>query len=487
MPERSAHSWCSTTSQGRRLRPGPGQDPRHVAADQRARLIKAMTEMVYEAGYPGTRVAAVLKVARVSKPTFYELFAGKEDLFNAAYDDAALAALDCIRLATAAGADRRSLIGRIVDVFCSAVVEKPDRAYLCLWGPHSVGPTAMARMRSSEADFAALIQRRLMAASDPVHLPDELARGVVAGIGRSARLRLTAAEPASILIDVPQLAEWILAVSDLDRFDAFVEFRRTSGTVDDMSGRRTVSTLPGSDDRSVLLNAAMRLTREHGFGGIDSSKIAAAAGLPRTRFDGTFGDLSECFTSVLEINTASMIAAVKGSPAETRPTGPGTVGRGISRICHHLAHHPGAAKIFFVDAISLGGQQGRRSAGVLTKLAKLLRNALGTPDPGELAAEAAVGAIWSLMRSEVENGDPPDFVRLAPLLEWLALAPWAAGSEDIANSREAKPSYKPNHPGNLPVESNRATLSPAGQGDRHGAPARSSVDVSKLTTARRNR
>ena len=45
-----------------------------------------MIEVVAERGYPETRVVDVIGVAGVSRKTFYELFASKEDCFLAAYD-----------------------------------------------------------------------------------------------------------------------------------------------------------------------------------------------------------------------------------------------------------------------------------------------------------------------------------------------------------------------------------------------------------------
>ena len=57
-----------------------------VTESQRQRILQAMIEVVSERGYPETRVVDVIGVAGVSRKTFYELFASKEDCFLAAYD-----------------------------------------------------------------------------------------------------------------------------------------------------------------------------------------------------------------------------------------------------------------------------------------------------------------------------------------------------------------------------------------------------------------
>lgn len=57
-----------------------------VVASQRQRMLKAMTQAVSEKGYAHTSVSDVVTIAGVSRETFYEQFAGKEDCFLAAYD-----------------------------------------------------------------------------------------------------------------------------------------------------------------------------------------------------------------------------------------------------------------------------------------------------------------------------------------------------------------------------------------------------------------
>lgn len=63
-----------------------GLSPEQVAASQHARILAAMTEAVGESGFRDARVADVIARAGVSRKTFYEHFADKEDCFIAAYE-----------------------------------------------------------------------------------------------------------------------------------------------------------------------------------------------------------------------------------------------------------------------------------------------------------------------------------------------------------------------------------------------------------------
>ena len=72
-----------------RLRPGPGGLPRRqVTQIQRSRMLAAAAEAVEDVGYARMTVAQVISRARVSRKTFYDVFADREDCFLAAFEQA---------------------------------------------------------------------------------------------------------------------------------------------------------------------------------------------------------------------------------------------------------------------------------------------------------------------------------------------------------------------------------------------------------------
>ncbi len=85
-------------SAGRRPRSAPppegalpsgrhGLDRGEVQRIQRARLVRALVQIVCEHGVQGLSVAEVVSRAGVSRRTFYEQFSGNEECFLAAFDD----------------------------------------------------------------------------------------------------------------------------------------------------------------------------------------------------------------------------------------------------------------------------------------------------------------------------------------------------------------------------------------------------------------
>ena len=85
---------------GRAAAGGLGRARGTPAALVRARIFDAITRAVAEKGYAATTVSDVTARSRISRRTFYENFAGKEDCFLLAYESASQATLRSIAAAT---------------------------------------------------------------------------------------------------------------------------------------------------------------------------------------------------------------------------------------------------------------------------------------------------------------------------------------------------------------------------------------------------
>lgn len=124
-----------------------GLTRREVAAAQRERLVRALGEAMVENGYARTSVADVLRRARVSRETFYELFDSKEDCFLSAFEDANVRMLAAVAAGTG-GATARSPVER-VDAFLREYLEllaaDPAHARIYLIEVYAAGPDATSR------------------------------------------------------------------------------------------------------------------------------------------------------------------------------------------------------------------------------------------------------------------------------------------------------------------------------------------------------
>jgi AcrR family transcriptional regulator len=194
-----------------------------------------------------------------------------------------------------------------------------------------------------------------------------------------------------------------------------------------------------SDERELLIGAVIRLAAEEGFEPLSPRRIAAAAGLPRRRFDTEFASVEDCFSRALEVGTAIIVVDIQ-SAFEAAPDWAYGIRRALEALCGFFVSEPGMARLAFVELFVPGRAVTRRASGMLSALARLLRDRI--PEdlrPGPAEAEAAVGAIWTLLHRRIAAGRISGVPLLAPTLAWLVLAPAVGGDEALRVLDDARP------------------------------------------------
>lgn len=126
-----------------------------VAAAQRARILAALADTMLERGYADTPVSAVLKAAGVSRETFYQLFASKQDCFSAALTDTIdrLASGIRLRAITDHPGPPLDTFDRLLAAYLSALAAAPATARLFLIETYAAGPDAMQRRLELQQQF----------------------------------------------------------------------------------------------------------------------------------------------------------------------------------------------------------------------------------------------------------------------------------------------------------------------------------------------
>ena len=129
---------------------------------QRERLLRAAAVEFAQAGYRGTSSDSVSRRAGMSKATFYEHFANKEECMLALYDDAVQTVQRSMAQA-AAQAPRGSALGarervrRGSRAFLTALAENPEYAQTLLVEIIGAGPRATVRRDAILQGFAAML------------------------------------------------------------------------------------------------------------------------------------------------------------------------------------------------------------------------------------------------------------------------------------------------------------------------------------------
>jgi AcrR family transcriptional regulator len=137
---------------------------------QRARLLEAMVRAVAEKGYEAATVADAVRLARVSRGTFYELFASKESCLQAAYRAGYEVLEERIREAVREARDWREELALGFRAYLRTLEEDPLFARVYLIEAHVV---AAEREQVMER-FATRYARTFAKSGRPVPPPEAL-------------------------------------------------------------------------------------------------------------------------------------------------------------------------------------------------------------------------------------------------------------------------------------------------------------------------
>jgi AcrR family transcriptional regulator len=155
-----------------------------VRAVQRERVLAAALRATAELGYREVSVKDVLDRAGVSRPTFYEHFANKEDCFLAALDAAALRLRT--RLDAVAGEGDESWRDRLrleLEELLRFVEEEADAAMALVVDARAASTAALLRRDELLDHFAACIDRQVRDGLPDLPPPSSIAAaGIVGGI-----------------------------------------------------------------------------------------------------------------------------------------------------------------------------------------------------------------------------------------------------------------------------------------------------------------
>ncbi len=188
----------------------PQLPPEFVASHKRRRMIDAMAELCAEQGYEATKIADVVRRARVARKTLYDNFSGKEELFLAAFDrtvaDAeAQIAEACDALPVDDWAARTETGLRVLLEF---IASHPAESKLCLVEAPAAGPESAARYEAAFEGFTDRLRATAPARPGrPVTLEEALVGGTVWILQREARRG--AAEKATELL--PELTDFVIS------------------------------------------------------------------------------------------------------------------------------------------------------------------------------------------------------------------------------------------------------------------------------------
>lgn len=128
-----------------------------VVSSQRGRMLKAMRESMMERGYVGTSVTDIVRRAGVSRETFYQQFASKQDCFVQGLDEAMETLNRLLESTPDDGREPHDRLRTLLGVYLRALAADPAPARLFLVEVYAAAPEAMDRRTANQQRFATAI------------------------------------------------------------------------------------------------------------------------------------------------------------------------------------------------------------------------------------------------------------------------------------------------------------------------------------------
>jgi AcrR family transcriptional regulator len=203
-----------------------GLDREVVLMSQRARLLEGIVRAVAEKGYAATRVQDITRHARVSRTTFYEQFADKEECFLAAYESGARAHLEHVAVAIRRTPGLVDKLREGARAYIEVLAVEPDYAQTFLSEVQAAGPRALATRIDVHRRYAELLRTWHDAAREELggllpELPDEVFTGAVGATDEIVAARIRD-DPTRLLELAPTLVYVYLAlfgIADVARLE----------------------------------------------------------------------------------------------------------------------------------------------------------------------------------------------------------------------------------------------------------------------------
>ncbi len=449
----------SGESRYRRLPTGAhGLTREEVARDQRERLRSAMIELIAERGYPAVRILDLTQLAHVSRPTFYNLFADKEELLLSAYEDIAGRTTQHIAEAYDRGETVEQSVQLALGAFAELAAAEPEAMTLALLGTFGAGPRALQRRAGTLSALERIVEAgRAQSARERPR--DLTAKFLIGGIREVSATRLRQGRSDELVDLAGELATWTASYPDelplgLDE-PARVRARGAQGEEHgSVRGRRTEGRLPSGrhdlpredvvkSQRERIVDATAAIVAEKGFSGLTIPEIASRANVSHETFYEMYATKHDAFLGAQKVGlhqALQVTAEAFGASADEWHDG---VAAGINALLEYVCSEPEHAHLTLVDTFGASPRaieiRETSLASFTEYLAPGYERAPADANVPPIAAEAVAGGVWQIMHHYIEQQRLHELCDATPQLVYLTLTPFV-GSEQAAEVARSRPS-----------------------------------------------
>ncbi|HET7484142.1 MAG TPA: TetR/AcrR family transcriptional regulator [Solirubrobacterales bacterium] len=179
--------------------------------------------------------------------------------------------------------------------------------------------------------------------------------------------------------------------------------------------------------RDRLLDAAVNVVAEKGYGATTVADLTKEAGVSRTTFYELFEDKEACFLAAYDA-AADVLARRVAAAFETQEAWPDRVRAGLIVLLESLAGEPQVARLALVDVGSAGPRAQRRYRAALQRMTPFFDEGRDfAPGGRRLPANTSrmvLGAVTGLVADEIEAGRAERLPDLLPEILFATLVPY---------------------------------------------------------------
>jgi AcrR family transcriptional regulator len=422
--------------------------PTDRKSTQRERLIAGMIAAAHRYGYAGANVAHVIAHAGVSRPTFYEYFADKDECFLAAHRDLSRLLIWEIRRAVAATPPERA-VQAAIRALIKLCEEHPDRAVFLANEAMAAGWRGLDERDRLMEEIAQVVEQA-RAQAPPQALTPDLPIHLVFGAGRwlLAPVLRRGERDLSELED--ELIRWVesynLPTSEhrWHTLDPGPELP-PSPHVAQISlqppppippGRSTLSKGEiATNQRERILYATAAEAASKGYHLTTIADITATAGVDRRVFYKQFSDKEQVFLAVHELCIQQMMA-VTASAFFSAGAWPERAWEAMRACTQFQANHSIVTHIALVESHAVGASAIQRIDDNRTAFTIFFQEGNQHRDEpaSRLAMEATLAALFEIFYQQARRNQSDQMSRLTCNGVYIMLAPFlgpAAANEFI--------------------------------------------------------
>jgi AcrR family transcriptional regulator len=428
--------------------------PKGRKSTQRERILNGMIAAANRDGYAGANVSAVIEEAGVSRPTFYDYFADRDECFLAAITDVHDRLAAEIRAAIHARPPAEAIEAAISAIVAFAR-KQPARAHFLMHESMAGGPAALGARDRGILEIERIVEgvhRKVPAATS---IPDVSPRILIGGIYRLLGPRLRRGEP--ILADLaPDLVNWSESYSRPAGKHRWRSLKPSppparSPFLGDAPMRPPEPLPPGrpriseeevaQNQRLRVMFAAAQLAEEKGYTASTVGEITKLAGVDGRAFYAMFTDKQDAFMTVHELGLQQVMDVTAGA-FFAGATWPERIWEAARAFTQLLESNPLITHVGFVEAHAVGPGAAQRVQDSHVAFAIFLQEGYlhlaKPPPPTRAAVEAVVTSVFEIVYQQARAAAKPKISGMTGHIAFLCLAPFLGpGPADQFSARKA--------------------------------------------------